>query len=208
VSDSPGPQPHPPSDAPADAFRGRSVVHPESREAWRAWLAEHHATSRGVWLAKWPRETGHPALDYEAIVEEALCFGWIDGQIVKLPDGRPAHLVTPRSRRSGWSRSNRDRVERLVADGRMSAAGLAAVADARTRGTWTMQEAAEHLEEPTALGRALEASPRARAGWDAYPPSLRRGLIWWVISAKRDATRERRVATIIGLAEKGERPAF
>ena len=189
-------------------FRDREIVHPASREAWRAWLAEHHASSPGVWLARWPRDTGSPSLDYEAIVEEALCFGWIDGQLVKLPDGRRAHRLTPRSRRSGWSRSNRERVERLTAEGLMTDAGRAVVADAQARGTWLSQEAAENLEEPMALTAALDANARARAGWDAYPASLRRGLIWWVTSAKRDETRTRRIGRITGLAERGERPNF
>lgn len=187
-------------------FRDRAVVHPGTREAWRAWLAEHHASSPGIWLARWPRDTGRPSLDYEAIVEEALCFGWIDGQLVKLPDGRRAHRLTPRSRRSGWARSNRERVERLIAEGRMTDAGLAVVADAKARGTWLSQEAAENLAEPPALVAALRANARARAGWDAYPASLRRGLIWWVTSAKRDETRARRVARILESAERGERP--
>jgi uncharacterized protein YdeI (YjbR/CyaY-like superfamily) len=189
-------------------FRERDVVHPASRVAWRAWLAEHHASSPGIWLARWPRDSGAPSLDYEAIVEEALCFGWIDGQLVKLPDGRHAHRLTPRSKRSGWSRSNRERVERLSAQGRMTDAGLAAVADAKARGTWLSQEAAENLRQPPTLVAALDANARARAGWDAYPASLRRGLIWWVTSAKRDETRDRRVARIVGLAERGERPNF
>ena len=98
-------------------YRGRPLVHPGSIAAWRSWLAEHHADTDGVWLATWKRASGKTPLDYGAIVEEALCFGWIDGLVNTLEDGRQAQLLTPRRRGSGWSRSNKERIERLTAAG-------------------------------------------------------------------------------------------
>ena len=189
-------------------YRGRPLIHPESIAAWRQWLAEHHADTHGVWLATWKRVSGKTPLDYGAIVEEALCFGWIDGLVNTLEDGRQAQLLTPRRRGSGWSGSNKERIERLVVDGRMTAAGLRVIDAAKADGSWSMQDAAEALIEPAELQAALDANAEARRQWDAFPKSPRRALIWWVMSGKRPETRERRVATIVSEAAEGRRANY
>ena len=150
-------------------YRGRPLIHPESIAAWRRWLAKHHADTDGVWLATWKRASGKTPLDYGAIVEEALCYGWIDGLVNTLEDGRQAQLLTPRRRGSGWSGSNKERVQRLVADGRMTSAGMRVIDAARADGSWSMQDAAEALIEPTELKTALDANAEARRQWDAFP---------------------------------------
>ena len=186
-------------------YRGRPLIHPRTIAAWRDWLMKHHQDTDGVWLARWKRASGRIPLDYAQIVEEALCFGWIDGVTNTLDDGRQAQLLTPRRRGSGWSPSNKERVERLVADGRMTDAGMRVIEAARADGSWSMQDAAEALIEPVELAAALDANPEARRHWDRFPRSPRRALIWWVMSAKRPETRQRRVATIVDEAEKGRR---
>lgn len=192
----------------SDEHHGRPLIHPDNREAWRQWLAEHHALIDGVWLARWTKARGRVTLDYDAIVEEALCFGWIDGLVHTLPDGRHAQLVTPRRAGSGWSRSNKDRVERLIADGRMAAAGIAVIEAAKADGSWSMQDAAEALIEPAELAAGLDAVPAARSHWNAFPRSPKRALIWWVMSAKRPQTRARRVETIVNEAAEGRRANY
>lgn len=189
-------------------YKGRPLLHPETPEAWREWLAENHGSVDGVWLARWTKASGQTPVSYEAIVEEALCFGWIDGLVNSLDDGRQAHLLTPRRPGSGWSRSNKDRIERLVARRRMTAAGLAAIDAAKADGSWSMQDAAEALIEPDELAAALDATPEARRQWDAFPKSPRRALIWWVMSAKRPETRARRVAEIVTEAAEGRRANY
>ena len=191
-----------------ELYRGRPLVHPESREAWRAWLAEHHATVDGVWLARWTKASGGESVSYDAIVEEALCYGWIDGVLNRLDDGRHAQLLTPRRPGSGWARSNKERFERLIADGRMTEAGMAVIRAAKADGSWSMQDAAEALIEPPELAAALDARPEARRHWDAFPKSPRRALIWWVMSAKRPETKARRVAQIVDEAAQGRRAGF
>jgi len=186
-------------------YRGRPLIHPRTIAAWRDWLMKHHQDTDGVWLARWKRASGRIPLDYAQIVEEALCFGWIDGVTNTLDDGRQAQLLTPRRRGSGWSPSNKERVERLVADGRMTDAGMRVIEAARADGSWSMQDAAEALIEPVELAAALDANPEARRHWDRFPRSPRRALIWWVMSAKRPETRQRRVTTIVDEAEKGRR---
>jgi uncharacterized protein YdeI (YjbR/CyaY-like superfamily) len=192
----------------AEQHAGRPLIHPESREAWRSWLATHHRDTDGAWVARWTKASGQTPVEYDALVEEALCFGWIDGLLHSLGDGRQAHLMTPRRAGSGWSRSNKDRVERLIADGLMTDAGLAAIASAKADGSWSMQDAAEALIEPAELAAALDANPDARRQWDAFPRSPRRALIWWVMSAKRPETRARRVAHVVDEAAQGRRANF
>jgi len=189
-------------------YRGRPLVHPGSIAEWRSWLAEHHADTDGVWLATWKRASGKTPLDYGAIVEEALCFGWIDGLVNTLEDGRQAQLLTPRRRGSGWSRSNRERIERLQADGRMTEAGMRVIDAAKADGSWTLLDAAEALLEPPELSAALDANPEARRQWDAFPRSPRKALIFWVSSAKRPETRLRRVTMIVDEAAQGRRANY
>ena len=186
-------------------YRGRPLIHPKTIDEWRRWLTRHHHDTNGVWLARWKKASGKIPLDYAQIVEEALCFGWIDGVTNTLDDGRQAQLLTPRRRGSGWSPSNKERVQRLVADGRMTDAGMRVIEAARADGSWSMQDAAEALIEPPELASALDASPEARRHWDAFPRSPRRALIWWVMSAKRSETRQRRVTTIAEEASQGRR---
>jgi uncharacterized protein YdeI (YjbR/CyaY-like superfamily) len=111
-------------------------VHAETRAEWRRWLAENHAGAPGVWLVSWKKATGRPAVGYDAAVEEALCFGWIDSMERRIDDERFRLLFTPRRPRSRWSASNVERVERLLAAGLMEPAGIAAVEDAKARGAW------------------------------------------------------------------------
>ena len=191
-----------------ETHAGRPLVHTDTREEWRAWLAGHHADSNGVWLARWTKGSGRESLSYDAAVEEALCFGWIDGLAHSLGDGRQAHLMTPRRKGSAWAASNKERVERLRAEGRMTDAGLAAIAAAKADGSWSALDAAEALMEPSELAAALDANPDARRHWDAFPKSPRRALIYWVTSAKRAETAARRVRIIVDEAAEGRRANY
>jgi uncharacterized protein YdeI (YjbR/CyaY-like superfamily) len=189
-------------------YRGRPLIHPESIAEWRDWLSQHHADTDGVWLARWKKASGKVPLDYAQIVEEALCFGWIDGLTNTLDDGRQAQLLTPRRPGSGWARSNKERVERLVADGRMTDAGMRVIDAARADGSWSLLDASEALIEPEELKAALDANGEARRQWDAFPKSPRKALIFWVTSAKRPETRQRRVTAIVDEAAQGRRANF
>ncbi|HEX2507990.1 MAG TPA: YdeI/OmpD-associated family protein [Miltoncostaeaceae bacterium] len=186
--------------------RGRPCVHPEGRAEWRDWLAEHHATSDGVWLVSWKAATGRPRLPYEEAVEEALCVGWIDSLANTLDDERSLQLMTPRKRGSGWSRRNKERVQRLTAAGLMRPAGLAAVEAARADGSWSLFDAVEDLIEPDELRAGLEERPGARERWDRFSPSSRKAALQWIATAKRPETRARRIAETVRLAAEGRRP--
>ncbi len=177
----------------------------ESRPAWRSWLAEHHATSPGVWLVRWRKDSGNPHLPYDDVVDEALCFGWVDSQPRSLDEQRSQLRVTPRKPGSRWSAVNRARVERLTAAGLMHPAGLAVVAAAQADGTWTALDQVERLVEPDDLRVLLDGDPVARREWDAFPRSTRRAILEWLSTAKTDATRRKRLERIVSDAAEGIR---
>ena len=187
---------------PADA---KPWVQPSDRAAWRAWLIAHHATSTGVHLVTWRRVAGRPTLDYGAAVEEALCVGWIDSKAGKLDADRATLWFTPRRPRSGWSRPNKERVERLIAAGLMLPAGLAAIEEAKRLGTWTLLDDVEDLVVPADLDAALAANPPAQTNWDGFSRSAKRALLAWIVQAKRPETRAKRIDETATRAARNER---
>jgi uncharacterized protein YdeI (YjbR/CyaY-like superfamily) len=193
------------SDHPATWKFGFPVYHPPNLQAWRAWLAANHDTARGVWVASWRKASGRRPIAYEDLVEEAICFGWIDSTVNPLDDERALQLITPRKRKSGWTRRNRDRVAALEAQGRMTDAGRRAVEAAKASGWWTIYDTVDDLLEPADLAGALDASDSARAAWNGFPPSTRKQMLWWVATAGRPATRAGRIAKIVSEAEHGRR---
>lgn len=181
-------------------------VRAETRAEWRAWLAANHASARGAWLVSWKQATGRPAVAYDDAVEEALCFGWVDSLQRPIDGERSRQLFTPRRSASRWSSSNKRRVERLLAAGLMEPAGLAAVEAAKASGGWAALDDVERLIVPDDLAAALAARPGAQAGWDGYPPSVRRGILTWLLDAKRPATRAARIDETAAAAAAGSRP--
>ena len=181
------------------------MYHAESRGQVRAWLERHHDTARGVWLCSWRTPTGRPRCPYPELVEEAICFGWIDSTAGTLDEERGLQMLTPRKPKSSWTRLNRRRVAEMEAAGLMTEAGRRAVRVARDNGWWTIYDQVEDLIEPDQLREALDANPCARLAWDGFPPSARKMMLWSVVSAAQDSTRRRRIATIVAKAELGRR---
>lgn len=180
-------------------------VHLETRAEWRAWLAEHHATARGVHLVSWTPGTGRPAVGYVESVCEALCFGWVDSVGRRLDDERRLQYFSPRKPRSGWARTNKERVERLRAEGLMTEAGERVIAEAVANGSWTLLDDVEAGVEPEDLRAALDASPAARRHWDGFPPSARKVMLQWLVQARTAGTRDQRLAAVVEGAAQGVR---
>jgi uncharacterized protein YdeI (YjbR/CyaY-like superfamily) len=195
------------SDHPARWKFDFPIYHPANLAAWRAWLSANHETARGVWVATWRKASGRDAVAYEDLVEEAICFGWIDSTVNILDDARSLQLMTPRKHKSGWTRLNKQRVAALETQGRMTDAGRRAVEAAKANGWWTIYESVEDLLEPDDLAQALDASPIARRAWNEFPPSARKQMLWWVVSAGKPETRTSRIAKIVSAAEHGRRAA-
>ena len=177
-----------------------------SRAAWRAWLEENHDSAPGVWVVTYKKGSGEPYLPYEALVEEALCFGWIDSKGNKVDAERTKLLVTPRRAGSGWSRPNKERIERLLGNGLMAPAGMARIAAARADGSWSALDAIEAMIVPPDLDAALRADVEALAGWERFAPSVKKPLLLWVTTAKRPETRARRIAETVAGARTGRNP--
>ncbi len=181
------------------------LVQPEDRAAWRVWLEVNHASVRGAWLVTWTARSGRQALDYEAAIEEALCFGWVDGTAGTVDDDRGKLYFSQRRPRSVWAATNKARVERLIASGQMRPAGLAAIERAKVDGSWTVLDGPERLEVPPDLAAALDANPPATDRFAAFPPSARKMMLSWVATAVRPDTRASRIGQIAAKAARNER---
>jgi uncharacterized protein YdeI (YjbR/CyaY-like superfamily) len=163
--------------------------------AWCAWLEKNHTLEREVWLLHRKKGSTQPLLTLEEAIEEALCFGWVDSTLCPVDEETYALRYTPRRAGSTWAVSNVRRVEKLIAQGRMTEAGLAAVREAQASGAW---KAALRREDPTwlpdELRVALDADELLRQSWERLAPSHRKQYIWWITSAKKAETLQRRIA--------------
>jgi uncharacterized protein YdeI (YjbR/CyaY-like superfamily) len=174
--------------------------------AWRAWLDDHHGDDRGVWLTLAKKGAAAPtSLTYDEALDEALCHGWIDGQIRGGDQYSYRQRFTPRTRRSGWSQRNVAIVERLMAEGRMHASGLAAVERAKADGRWHAAYAGPaSIEVPTDLAAALDSDPSARAMFEKLNSRNRYAILYRVETAKRAETRRRRIEQFVAMLARGE----
>ncbi|HLH62819.1 MAG TPA: YdeI/OmpD-associated family protein [Ktedonobacteraceae bacterium] len=144
------------------------------RQEWRAWLEQNAATAKGVWLIYYKQNSNQPRVSYEEAVEEALCFGWIDSRPNTLDDERYMHLFSPRKPKSPWSKLNKQRVEKLIQQGLMTAAGFKAIEIAKKNGTWNVYDAIEALTMPEDLREALAANNIANANFEAFSNSTKK----------------------------------
>jgi len=176
------------------------------RAEWRAWLEANHSSSAGIWLAIGKKGGSVTKLTYDDAVEEALCFGWIDSTVNRIDKDRFKQLYTPRKPASTWSRSNKVRVERLMAEGLMTPAGLAAIETAKANGSWAMLDDVEALVLPDDLAAAFAKAPEARMFYEALPDSGKQQVLYWIASAKRDTTRAKRIARTVQSAVAGHMP--
>jgi uncharacterized protein YdeI (YjbR/CyaY-like superfamily) len=180
-------------------------IHAKTRAEWRAWLEQYHTRREGVWLISYKKATGKPRLSYDESVEEALCFGWIDSKPNKIDDERSMLWFAPRKSGTGWSRLNKTRVERLMAQGLVQPAGLIKMETAKQDGSWTALDAVEALEIPVDLAQALAAYETAKQNFEAFPRSAKRGILEWIASAKKPETRMKRIAETAQLAAQNLR---
>jgi uncharacterized protein YdeI (YjbR/CyaY-like superfamily) len=175
-----------------------------TREAWRAWLAEHHAASAQIWLVLGKKDSGVQTVSLDEAVEEALCFGWIDSMGKGIDDRTHALRFSPRKPKSIWSQSNKDRAARLIAQGKMMPAGLALVEAGKASGQWDAATRRDVLmAPPPELEAALAARPDAREGFARLPDSLKKQFIYRITEAKRAETRQRRIDEVIRQVEAG-----
>ncbi len=181
------------------------VVHAQSRAQWRAWLADNNEAERGVWLCSWRSAVTGPRCEYVDAVEEAICFGWIDSTVTTFDEQRALQLFSKRKGKSSWTRLNRQRAATMEEYGLMTDAGRAAIAVAQGNGWWTILDSVEDLIEPPGLTAALDLEPVARENWDRFPPSARKQMLFWLVTAVRDETRDDRISLVVAEAAEGRR---
>ena len=186
-----------------EAMNDAPEFYAKDRAAWRQWLIDNHDTEVAVWLVydKGPGRT----LTGQEVVQESLCFGWIDGRANKVSDTQSKIYVSKRKPKSTWSKINKVHVENLIADGLMMPAGLAAIATAKENGAWDVLNNSDNLIFPPELEAGFGEHPNARANFDAFSPSSKRLILQWIYDAKTETTRFNRVAQTIESAEKGEK---
>ncbi|MCX6570341.1 MAG: YdeI/OmpD-associated family protein [Candidatus Aminicenantes bacterium] len=184
----------------------------KTRQAWRSWLARHHARKTGLWLAYYKKGSGKRSVTYEEALQEALCYGWIDSTVGRVDAARYKQRYTPRNVKSVWSSSNKARVEKLIADGRMAPPGLAKVEAAKRNGSWESLSDIDRIGKgadiPADLLDALSRNARAREIFDKRPPSEKKLWAYWILSAKRPETRARRVEETVERLLAGRRPGM
>lgn len=173
----------------------RPRIHAKAVGEWRRWLHENHDRSDGVWLVSYKASTHKARLSYDESITEALAYGWVDSVNKPLDQERTALLFTPRRAGSGWARTNKERIERLVAEGRMHPAGLAKIEAAKRDGSWTLLDGVEALEVPPDLRKALGVAGMRK--FEALTPGRKKEHLRNVVSAKRPETRAKRVADVV-----------
>ena len=176
-----------------------------SRSDWRSWLATHYQQSESIWLVTYKKHTGSRYLPYDAIVEEALCFGWIDSLPRRLDDARTMLLLSPRKPKSVWSKLNKERVAKLTKRKLMMPPGLKKVDRAKADGSWTFLDDVETLIMPEDLTVALAENQVAKETFEGFSDSSKKGILQWLKMAKRQETRQRRLEKIVGKAAVGEK---
>ncbi len=179
---------------------GKPLLLIETQDEWRAWLKDNHHDSSGLWLVSWKKATGRPYIPFTDAVDEALCFGWVDSKINKLDNERAMRLFTPRNPKSPWSRINKEKIARLVHQGRMAAAGIKLVEDAKADGSWNIYDEIEDIVIPSDLASALNENAPAALYFKSFPDSSKKNILWWIKSARRPQTRTNRIEKTVALA--------
>lgn len=180
-------------------------VQVESRAEWHAWLEQNHRQSDGIWLIIFKKHVPDKWMPWADLVDEALCFGWIDSRTRRLDEDRTMYLVSPRRPGSPWSAINKQRVEQLIAEGHMQPAGLAMIERAKADGSWHLYDEIEQLIVPEDLAAALAENEAAARNFDAFDRASKKSILWWIKSAKTAPTRRQRIEKTVQSAEQNQR---
>jgi len=181
-------------------------VYFKSREEWHKWLEENHSKVKGIWLIYYKKVSGKPRVSYNDAVEEALCFGWIDGKIKRIDDDHYMQWFTPRRKGSRWSRLNINRVQRLIKDGLMKPEGLSVYEEGMKKPELIYDMRSESvIPVPDDLMNALQDNSEALNNFLSSPPGSRKLYLLWLNDAKREETRKGRIAKIVERSAKNIR---
>ncbi len=181
------------------------TIYAKDRSVWHDWLLKNHAVSSGVFLIFYKKGSRKLTVSYDEAVEEALSFGWIDSKVNSLDEERYMQLFTPRKPRSSWSKLNKQRVEKLIESGLMTAAGLEKVEAAKRDGSWNTLDVIEDIQIPEDLSEALTSNKKAHDNFMAFSDSSKKIILQWIRVAKRPETRKRRIEKTVELAGENKK---
>ncbi|MEM7109817.1 MAG: YdeI/OmpD-associated family protein [Bacteroidota bacterium] len=179
---------------------GVATFYAKDSNAWRSWLEQNHTKEKSVWLIIYKKSSKTPSVTYDEAVDESLCFGWIDSKPNKRDAESYYQFFAKRNTKSNWSKVNKDKVRRLLKENRMRPAGLEMVAIAKKSGTWNALDEVENLVIPDDLGMHFQKYPDAAINFENFPKSVKRGILEWILNAKRPETRSKRIDETAKLA--------
>ncbi len=182
------------------------LISPQSRQEWRKWLEANHEEKQSVWLIYHKKISPMPTIKYSEAVDEALCFGWIDSKSKPIDDEKYMQFFCKRKEKSVWSKINKEKIEQLTKSGLMTEAGFTIIEKAKQNGSWTLLDDAEALIIPEDLDRELHQKPTAKTYFLSLSRSDKRNILQWLVLAKRQETREKRIKEIVTLAEQNQKP--
>jgi len=177
----------------------------QDRKAWREWLDKNHSSSLGVWLIIQKKNSHEKGVSLGDVVEEALCFGWIDSKLNVVDEKCFKLLLTPRKPKSIWSKQNKQRAEKLIQQGLMTAAGLKKIEAAKKDGSWNRLDAIEEIKLPEDFKKALAADKNALKNFEAFSNSLKKQTLWWIENTKKPETRLRRIQQTVTMAAQNRK---
>jgi len=183
-----------------------ATFYPCTQADWREWLQENHLSKQAVWLIYYKKKSKTPSISWSEAVDEALCFGWIDSTAKPIDDEKYMQFFTKRKAKSVWSKINKDKVEKLIATGKMSQAGFESIEIAKENGSWTILDIVEELTIPEDLEDAFQANKGSKDFFMSLSKSVRKAILQWLVLAKQQATRQKRINEIAELAAKKLKP--
>lgn len=186
--------------------RQLETFYAQDRQAWREWLEKNHNSSNGIWLMYYKVKSGKPSIRYSEAVKEALCFGWIDSKVQSLDRECYRQIFTPRKPKSVWSKLNKQYIQELIKQDLMTEAGLAKIIAAKQDGSWNTLDAIEELIVPIDLQQALLGNEVANKYFEAFSNTVKKNILFWIVSAKRPETRSSRIEQTISSAACNKNP--
>jgi uncharacterized protein YdeI (YjbR/CyaY-like superfamily) len=184
---------------------GIKTFHAKTRKDWRDWLEKNHESEKSILLVIYKKECNTPSVYYPEAVDEALCFGWIDSKPNKRDEDSYYQFFSKRNVKSNWSKVNKDKVSKLIKEGLMYSSGLKMIELAKKSGTWNALDEVESLKIPEDLDDLFQKKRIALQNWEAFPPSSKRGILEWILNAKKKETREKRIEETVRLAAENIR---
>lgn len=185
-----------------ESYKGVKTFYAKTRNDWRKWLTENHLKEKSVWLIIYKKKLKISSIYYPEAVDEALCFGWIDSVPNKKDENSYYQFFSKRNPKSNWSKVNKAKVNQLIKQGLMQKSGFEAIKISKENGTWTALDDVENLVVPNDLLNLFLTNLTAKQNWDNFPRSSKRGILEWILNAKKEETRQKRIEETVSLAEK------